>query len=102
MVAWVATLLFPATIALAELPTYFAYDMPRLEVIIGRWSEVVLAGLALAAQHMTLPLIFDGRFLVWRLGMFLPFALLVAIVLRWPPRSCPTWPLATLSWICRW
>jgi hypothetical protein len=85
-----AALLFPVTIALAELPTYFAYSMPRLEVQTGRcWLAVLLPSLFLALQHCTLPLLFDGRFLAWRLLMFIPFALFVGLLLRWRPQLLP-------------
>jgi hypothetical protein len=36
-----------------------------------------------------LPLVFDLRFMAWRSLMFLPFALLVAVVLHWRPRLLP-------------
>jgi len=80
---------FPITIALAEIPTYFGYVMPRLEKQVGTWMAVLLASLALAFQHVTLPLVFDVRFITWRLLMFLPFALLLGIALRWRPRLLP-------------
>jgi hypothetical protein len=77
---------FPLTIALAELPTYFGYVMPRL----GRgWGAVVACAFFLGLQHATLPLLFDWRFILWRASMFLPFALLLGIVLRWRPRLLP-------------
>jgi hypothetical protein len=82
-------IIFPLTIALAEIPTYFGYVMPRLEKQIGTWLAVLLSALALAAQHVTLPLVFDMRFILWRLLMFLPFALLLAGALRWRPRLLP-------------
>ena len=81
--------IFPITIALAEIPTYFGYVMPRLEKKVGTWLAVLLAALALAAQHVTLPLVLDVRFIIWRLLMFLPFALLLAGALRWRPRWLP-------------
>ncbi len=91
--AWgftLAIILFPVTMALAELPTYFAYSMPRLEAQTGRrWLATLLASLFLAAQHVTLPLIFDSPFLAWRLLMYLPFALLVGLLLRWRPQLLP-------------
>ena len=40
----------------------------------------------LAFQHVTLPLVFDLHFLLWRLLMFIPFALMVGMVLRWRSR----------------
>lgn len=82
--------LFPVTQGLAELPTYFGYAMPRLAA---RWSSslwaMVVAAFWLGAQHMTVPFIADWRFVVWRLGMFVPFALLLGVTIRWRPRMLP-------------
>ncbi len=107
-VALVSLLLFPVTQGLAELPTYFAYAMPRLEA---RWSSPGRAMLAaafwLGAQHVTVPFIPDLRFVLWRLGMFLPFALLLGWVLQRRPRLLPylmgihvllDLPLAVMVW----
>jgi hypothetical protein len=85
--ALVMGLLFPLTIAFAEIPYYFAYIMPRLQTATNRkWVITFICGLALAAQHITLPLILDGRFILWRLLMYLPFALFIAVVMHWKPR----------------
>ena len=74
---------FPLTIIFAELPAYFGYCMPRLAIATGRSGLASgLSAFLLAAQHVTLPLVFDGRFMLWRLLMFLPFALLLGVVLR--------------------
>jgi membrane protease YdiL (CAAX protease family) len=82
--------LFPVTIAFAELPLYFGYIKPRLEVITGKaWLAVLLPALFLAAQHCTLPLIFDWRFILWRFLMFLPFAIFLGFVIHWRPRLLP-------------
>jgi membrane protease YdiL (CAAX protease family) len=80
---------FPISNGLAELPTYFGYVQPRLVPQIGRVAAVVITGLMLAFQHATLPLLFDARFIVWRLLMFVPFGLLVAVMLRWRPQLLP-------------
>ncbi len=86
----VVVIAFPVTIALAELPTYFAYCMPRLEEQTGRrLLAVLLPSLFLALQHCTLPLIWNGRFVTWRLLMFLPFALFIGFLLRWRPQLLP-------------
>jgi hypothetical protein len=86
---------FPLLIALTELPTYFGYIMPRLEALTGnRWLAVLVPVLVLAAQHATLPLIMDWRFILWRALMFLPFALLVGGVLSWRPRLLPYFLIA--------
>jgi hypothetical protein len=88
--AWLSLFAFPITIALAELPNYFGYVQPRLEQLTGKTGLAVLvSAFVLSAQHMTLPLIFDGRFLLWRLLSFLAFALAVGILLRWRQRLFP-------------
>lgn len=88
--ARVVSLLFPLTIAFAELPTYFGYAMPRIEKQIGNgWLAWALASFFLALQHITLPLIFDWRFIIWRLGMFIPLAFLLGLSLKLRPRLFP-------------
>jgi hypothetical protein len=87
--AVILMLVFPITNGLAELPTYFGYVQPRLVPQIGRVAAVLVTGLMLAFQHATLPLLFDARFIAWRLLMFVPFGLLVAVLLRWRPQLLP-------------
>lgn len=90
---WAAILgivLFPLTTALAELPTYYGYVQPRLAALTSsRWVVIGVPALFHAIQHATLPLLFDGGFLLWRGLMFLPFALLLSIVLRLRPSILP-------------
>jgi len=82
--------LFPVTIAFAELPTYFGYAMPRLEQKLSNgWLAWALASLFLSLQHMTLPLILDWRFIVWRALQFLPLVLYMGWVLKVRPRLLP-------------
>ena len=60
--------------------------MPRLEAQLKNgWLAWLIASFFLAAQHMFLPLILDWRFMLWRLGMFLPFALFTGLVLKLRP-----------------
>jgi hypothetical protein len=88
--AFVLSFLFPLTIAFAELPTYFGYVMPRLKAQVNNgWLAWLIASLFLAAQHMFLPLIFDGGFLLWRLGMYLPFALFAGLMIKLRPTLLP-------------
>lgn len=90
MWAFVLSFLFPLTIAFAELPTYFGYVMPRLESQLKNgWLAWLIASLGLAAQHMFLPLIFDGGFVLWRLLMYLPFALFVGLIIKLRPTLLP-------------
>ncbi|HET9907759.1 MAG TPA: hypothetical protein VFQ23_14000, partial [Anaerolineales bacterium] len=87
--AFVLSFLFPLTIAFAELPTYFAYCMPRLSKQINNWLAWIIASFFLAAQHMFLPLIFNSGYLLWRLGTFLPFALFTGLALKFRPSLLP-------------
>jgi len=85
---WAVTmaLAFPVTIAFAELPLYFGYVMPKIEAQTGRkWLAVLAPALFLSAQHVTLPLVIDWRFMVWRSFMFLPFALIVGMIVHMRP-----------------
>jgi membrane protease YdiL (CAAX protease family) len=88
--ALVVGFLFPLTIAFSELPTYFGYAMPRLAVQLKNgWLAWLLSSFFLAAQHIFLPFIPDGRFILWRLGMYLPFALFAGLLLKLRPQLLP-------------
>ena len=87
---YILLIAFPLTIAFAELPTYFGYIMPRLEKSLGKkWLAMLLPVLFLSIQHCCLPLIFDAPFIIYRGLMFLPFALLIGLVLLKRPRLLP-------------
>ena len=84
------SILFPITIAFAELPTYFGYVMPRLEKQFNNsWLAWGVASLFLAFQHITLPLILDWRFMLWRFGMFIPLAFILGLCLKIRPQLFP-------------
>jgi len=88
--AFVLSFFFPLTIGFSELPTYFGYAMPRLEAQLKNgWFAWLIASFFLAAQHMFLPLILDGGYLLWRFGMFLPFALFTGLVVKLRPSLLP-------------
>ncbi len=94
--AFVLSFLFPLTIWFAELPTYFGYCMPRLfggaesgtRPALG-WLAWIVASLFLAAQHMFLPFLLNGGYLLWRFAMFLPFAFVTGLLLKLRPRMMP-------------
>lgn len=78
---------FPATISLAELPTYFGYIMPAITKHNNvKWLAVILPVLFLSIQHATLPFIQDLNFIIYRSLVFLPFALLIGVSLFIRPR----------------
>ena len=88
--AFILSFIFPLTIWFAELPTYFGYCMPRLESQLNNgWVAWIIASLFLAAQHMFLPFILNGGYLFWRFGMFLPFAFVVGLALKFRPSLLP-------------
>lgn len=89
-IAIAGAILFPFTQGLIELPTYFIYIMPRIEAISkNKWLAIALASFFLAFQHIAIPLIFNLRFITWRLIMFLPFAFFMGIIIHWRPRLIP-------------
>jgi hypothetical protein len=64
--------------------------MPRLEEQLGNnWLAWALASFFLAFQHVTLPLILDWRFIIWRMGMFIPFAFFIGLCLKLRPQLFP-------------
>lgn len=88
--AIVSFALFPLSQGLVEIPTYMLYSLPRLESQgLHPWLAVVLAGFFLSAQHMFAPFLPDSRFIIYRFVMFLPFAVLIALVMRARPRLMP-------------
>jgi hypothetical protein len=88
--AWAAFFFFPITQGLVELPTYFMYSLPRISEQTGRpWLALTLTALALGMQHFAVPLLFDWRFVTWRLLMFIPFAFMAGFLLQRRPRLMP-------------
>ena len=91
--AWTTILAFvsfPLLQGLVEIPTYMFYVLPRLEKQgVRPWLAVSLVVFFLSAQHVFAPFLLDWRFIVYRLVMFLPFAVLIALVMRWRPRLMP-------------
>jgi len=91
--AWAAIVsftLFPLLQGLVEIPTYMVYALPRLEAQgLRPWMAVALASFFLSAQHMFAPFLPDGRFIIYRFVMFLPFAVFIALVMRARPRLMP-------------
>lgn len=88
--AWISLLLFPLTQGLAELPTYFAYVMPRLqEQGYSNFWALSLPAVFLSVQHIGIPFLLDSRYILLRMVMFLPFAFFLGIILRWRPWLMP-------------
>jgi hypothetical protein len=82
--------LFPLLQGLVEIPTYMLYARPRLEAQgLSAWLSVGLTSFFLSAQHIFAPFILNVRFITYRMVMFLPFAVLIAVVMRARPRLMP-------------
>jgi hypothetical protein len=87
---YLAILAFPIFQGLTETPTYFGYVMPRFKTQgMNKWLAISLPALMLALQHIAMPFLLDGRFIVWRGLMFLPFAFLVGFAFHWRLRLLP-------------
>jgi hypothetical protein len=89
-VSWIAT----TSMLLLRLVSFAAFQaaIAVLYALGGAgspWSAVLAPSFFLAAQHCALPLIFDTRFILYRFAMFLGFALLMGITLRWRLRLLP-------------
>lgn len=89
-IKYLLIVIFPISIALTEIPTYYLYVMPRLEAIgLGRWGSLIITTVVHSLQHVFFPFILDGKFIVWRGLMFLPFAIFTGLLIRWRPRLAP-------------
>lgn len=83
---YILMILFPVTIAFAELANYFVYIMPKLKKALKtKWLAVLLPVLFLSLQHCTLPFIPDLKFILYRALVFLPFALIIGLALNKRP-----------------
>ena len=87
---YILLLVFPVSIAFAELATYFGYIMPGLKNHFKtKWLAVFLPVLFLSLQHCTLPFIPDLKFVLYRALMYFPFALIIGITLYVRPKLFP-------------
>jgi membrane protease YdiL (CAAX protease family) len=79
--AVISLLLFPLTNALVETPTYIGYSFSRIQQKLGSvWMAALLAGLALALQHIAMPIVSDVPFMLWRVLSFLPLAIALGFI----------------------
>ena len=59
--------------------TYQAYSLPRLMKKYGQVKVLLFIGFFWALQHSFLPLIFDWRYMLWRLVTFFPLVICLMI-----------------------
>lgn len=86
---WTIVAIFPLATALAELPVYFGYALPRLAPALGRGPALWICAGLLSAQHALLPLRLELPFVLWRGLMFLPLALGLGLAVRRRPQLLP-------------
>lgn len=78
------------TQGMVELPYYFGYIMPGLAANTRKgWAAWALTSFFLALQHVAIPFIPDWNFVIWRFGMFFPFALFLGLCFRIRPALMP-------------
>lgn len=83
---YILLIIFPITISMAEIATYFVYIMPNLkEQFKLKWLAILFPVLFLSVQHCTLPFIPDIDFILYRALVFLPFASLIGISIYYRP-----------------
>jgi membrane protease YdiL (CAAX protease family) len=88
--AWLSLVVTPVSIALVELPLYMGYATPRLEAATkNKALSFMLPVFWLALQHSALPLLFDGRFILFRFIQMLPVALFVGLAYSRTRRLAP-------------
>jgi len=86
----IAIILFPLSNGLVETTTYIGYALPRLQAITGRkWLAILFAGSALALQHIALPVVMDGNYMLWRFLSFVPLALVLGYIFTKTKRLVP-------------
>ncbi|TMV46241.1 CPBP family intramembrane metalloprotease [Paenibacillus mesophilus] len=79
--AIIALVVFPLSNGLVETPTYIGYALPRLYKKTGiLWVAVMMTGLALAFQHIVLPMVFDVPYMLWRFLSFIPLAIALGFI----------------------
>ncbi|RIX50103.1 CPBP family intramembrane metalloprotease [Paenibacillus nanensis] len=79
--AIIALVVFPLSNGLVETPTYIGYALPRLKRITGKqWLAILLAGLALAFQHVALPIVGDIPYMLWRFAAFIPLGIAIGFI----------------------
>ena len=82
---------------MTEEATYLGYTLPRLEALLG--NTAVSAGLVStvwALQHESLPLLLDGRYLVYRPLSALPVTVTTTLLYLLRGRLLP--PLMVAHW----
>ena len=92
-----SVLVWPVIWAAAEEATYLGYTLPRLEALTGNTPvSVALVSSVWALQHVALPLLPDGRYLVYQPLSALPVTFTTTLLYLLRGRRLP--PLMVAHW----
>ncbi len=81
---------FPLFQMTTEIPLYMLYCGNELQKKkIRPWVSFGLSALFLSVQHMSMPLILDGIIILYRLIMFIPLSIFIALVIYKKPHLLP-------------
>ncbi|HOV13911.1 MAG TPA: hypothetical protein PK771_06480 [Spirochaetota bacterium] len=87
--AIVLTFIFPVITGISEIPIYYGFVLPKLSKYIHFTIAVPIVVFFHLLQHCFLPFVFDFKFIIWRFIMFIPLAIMLAIVINWRKRLMP-------------
>jgi hypothetical protein len=90
-------LVWPVIWSMTEEATYLGYTLPRLEALTGNTAvSAALVSTVWALQHESLPLLLDGRYLVYRPLSALPVTFTTTLLYLLRGRRLP--PLMVAHW----
>ncbi len=93
----ISVLVWPVIWSMIEEATYLGYTLPRLEALTGNTAvSAALVSTVWALQHEALPLLPDGRYLVYRPLSALPVTLTTTLLYLLRGRRLP--PLIVVHW----
>lgn len=87
--AIVSLLLFAPSIALTETPVYFGYAYNKFAHRGKSCTGLFLCSFFLALQHITIPMIIDWQYMLWRFLSFLPLAVMFGYFYKRTGRLLP-------------
>ena len=103
---WWATLysllIWPVLWGITEEMTYQGYALPRLQALTGRsWQAILIVAVGFGVQHIALPCLLAGKFMLWRFGPSFLIGLVVPLfylrLRRLPPLIIAHWASNLLS-----
>ena len=87
--ALILTFIFPVITGISEIPIYYGFVLPKLSKYIHFIVAISIVVFFHLLQHCFLPFVFDFKFIIRRFIMFIPLAIMLAIVIYWRKRLIP-------------